>query len=214
MPSVSSRSTTASAATRGYARSSSTDGLRPKPGMSRSTVRKPAANVARLPLKFDQPLTPGPDPWSSTRAAPSPASWWWSVKRPCTTLLVASKSSVAVIVPLGAGATGGLRRDGTSPHPHPPDPCSADRVPGRMAASRVGGAVDEEGRAVDEGAVVGGEGRHHAGHFVRLREAPAVGHEAAEEARVGVLGKRDLEDQRGGDAARRHAHGPHVPLAV
>ncbi len=49
--------------------------LLPKPGRSSTRVRKCSAKSGRLPLKFAQPLTPGPDPCRSRSGGPSPASW-------------------------------------------------------------------------------------------------------------------------------------------
>src|SRR5690606_26969012 len=54
---------------------SSVGSLPPNPGNSRTRHRKCSAKRARLPRKFRQPVTPGPDPCSISRGGPSPASW-------------------------------------------------------------------------------------------------------------------------------------------
>ena len=45
-----------------------------EPGSSSTRQRNDRANVARLPPKLRQPVTPGPEPWSISRGGPWPTS--------------------------------------------------------------------------------------------------------------------------------------------
>ena len=49
--------------------------LVPNPGRSSTRVWKCRAKSGRLSPKFAQPLTPGPEPCTSSSGGPSPASW-------------------------------------------------------------------------------------------------------------------------------------------
>ncbi|KAF0966339.1 hypothetical protein MLGJGCBP_00528 [Rhodococcus sp. T7] len=66
------RSTASPAVSIGWPPKSS---LTPNPGNSRMKVRKCSAKTPRLPRKLRHPVTPGPEPCSSRRGGPSPASW-------------------------------------------------------------------------------------------------------------------------------------------
>ncbi len=77
MSTVSSPSASRNATTAGAELSigcSSVASLTPNPGSSSTRQRNDGENVARLPPKLRQPVTPGPEPCSISSGGPSPTS--------------------------------------------------------------------------------------------------------------------------------------------
>ena len=76
MPLASQNASIASAAIIGYAVSHSRSELFPKPGMSSRMVWKRSANTGKFPAKFDQAVTPGPEPWRNRTGTEFCGSAW------------------------------------------------------------------------------------------------------------------------------------------